>query len=84
MQENHETLLMFCTSEKPCISVIGLKWIQDIDGNFDKFDAHDFNNLFKKPLLLSIVQIYDTCGWISPLVFWSKALMQHIRTLGLD
>lgn len=83
MQDNHETPLMLRTSEQPFSSVLGLKWISDIDV-FSYLMHTPSSNYTKRTLLSSIAQMYDPCGWISPIVFWSKVLMQHVWTLGLD
>ena len=74
---------MLRTSEQPFSSVLGLKWIPDIDV-FSYLMHTPSSNYTKRTLLSSIAQIYDPCGWISPIVFWSKVLMQHVWTLGLD
>nr|CAD7196037.1 unnamed protein product [Timema douglasi] len=35
-------------------------------------------------LVSAVAQIYDPCGWLTPVVFWAKSLMQLLRTLGLS
>nr|CAD7610345.1 unnamed protein product [Timema genevievae] len=34
-------------------------------------------------ILLIVAQIYDPCGWLTPVVFWAKYFIQLLWTLGL-
>lgn len=82
-QEHCEVPLMFRSSGQPCLSVLGLKWISDSD-EFSYSSIIPSKISTKRTLLSAIAQIYDPIGMLTPLVFWAKALMQYVWSLGLD
>lgn len=80
--EHHGTPLLFPSLEQPCCNVLGLKWLPELDA-FSYVVTVDKQNSTKRSVLSAIARIYDPMGWLTPVVFWAKSLMQYLWTLGL-
>lgn len=82
-REHCDSPLMFRASGQPCLSVLGLKWLSESD-EFSYMTSKPSTHFTKRTVLSAIAQIYDPLGWVSPVVFFAKAIMQHLWTLGLQ
>lgn len=81
--DHQDQPLYFRSQDEPTFSVLGLMWSPKSDSFFYKVDPHE-QPPTKRSVLSLIAKIFDPCGWITPIVLWAKALMQHIWTLGLQ
>ncbi|XP_054257148.1 uncharacterized protein LOC128982124 [Macrosteles quadrilineatus] len=71
------------STDSPCVSILGLKWNPHSD-TFSYAISEAPLIFTKRAILSSIAKIYDVTGMLTPVIFWAKALMQHIWSLGLD
>lgn len=64
------------------VSVLGLQWSTSSDYfTYSLNLAHNSNT--KRQILSVIAQIYDPCGFLSPIVMWAKCYMQLLWSKGL-
>lgn len=63
--------------------MLGLKWLSVAD-QFSYTTSKPSEKFTKRTVLSAIAQIYDPLGWVTPVVFFAKAIMQHLWTLGLQ
>lgn len=81
-QDFRETPLQFLSSDQPTFNVLGLKWSPQND--VFSYSISTPNQVdTKRAVLSAIARIYDPCGWLTPVVLWAKAIMQHLWALGL-
>lgn len=81
-QDFRETPLQFSTSDQPTFNVLGLKWSPQNDV-FSYAISTPSQPYTKRAVLSAIARIYDPCGWLTPVILWAKAIMQHLWALGL-
>lgn len=82
--ENHkESPLALSPPDQPLFSILGLKWFPEHD-TFSYLVQLPSEMPTKRNILSCIARIYDPCGWVSPLVFWAKALIQRLWILKLS
>lgn len=80
--DHRGTPLLFPSLDQPLCNVLGLKWLPELD-SFSYIVSVDKQNSTKRSVLSAIARIYDPMGWLTPVVFWAKSLMQYLWTLGL-
>lgn len=84
MPRSHlEKPLHFQSSDNPFYSVLGIKWVSETDQFAYRLQIPD-KPLTKRNILSAIAQIFDPCGFLAPVIFWAKALLQLLWTLGLQ
>lgn len=64
------------------LKILGLRWSPKADTFFYSFNCSD-RICTKRTLLSELARIYDPLGFLAPLTFFSKLLIQHLWTLGL-
>lgn len=74
--------LQFPSLDQPLCNILGLKWLPELDA-FSYIVLIDKQTSTKRSVLSAIARIYDPMGWLTPVVFWAKSLMQYLWTLGL-
>lgn len=79
-----EQPLYFLCEENPLFSVLGLKWISSSDNFAYKIQSPSYHLPTKRNILATVAQIFDPCGFLTPITFWTKALIQLLWTLGLQ
>lgn len=82
-ESHREKPLLFESSENPIYSVLGIKWLAEPD----QFAYHlqiPTKVPTKRNILSTVARIYDVCGWLTPVIFWTKSLLQLLWTLGLQ
>ncbi|KAH9635658.1 hypothetical protein HF086_001449 [Spodoptera exigua] len=73
-----QTSKSFEESGNEFVKILGIRW-NPSDDNFSYSFSDSFNVQFTKRSILSIVaRIYDPLGWISPVVFAAKSLLQEM------
>ncbi|XP_054259330.1 uncharacterized protein LOC128984071 [Macrosteles quadrilineatus] len=80
---HRETPVFLQDSSQPHDTILGIHWPPVTDCftyNFN-FSA---SATTKRQVLSVIAQIYDPCGFLSPIVMWAKRFMQLLWTKGLD
>ncbi|XP_054277190.1 uncharacterized protein LOC128996060 [Macrosteles quadrilineatus] len=80
---HRETPVFLQDSSQPHHTILGIHWSPVTDCftyNFN-FSA---SATTKRQVLSVIAQIYDPCGFLSPIVMWAKRFMQLLWTKGLD
>lgn len=82
-EEHRGTLLHFRAQDQPLCSILGLKWLPEMDA-FSYLVSVGHKPQTKRSVLSIIAQIYDPMGWLTPVTFWAKSFMQHIWTLGIQ
>ncbi|KAJ0174495.1 hypothetical protein K1T71_009603 [Dendrolimus kikuchii] len=71
-------------NDESYLKILGIKWDPVCD-RFTYSFSNKFNVEFTKRSILSIIaRIFDPLGWIAPIVFSAKVLLQEIWYLGLS
>lgn len=60
------------------VGILGLSWDPNLDKFFLKFEFANSTPFSKRIVLSQLAQIYDPCGWVSPIVLWAKIFMRDI------
>ncbi|KAJ0169408.1 hypothetical protein K1T71_014995 [Dendrolimus kikuchii] len=66
------------------IKVLGMQWIPQTDEFTYHISVPTLEKFTKRSILSTIARLYDPSGWISPVIFRAKLLIQHLWTLKLD
>lgn len=82
-EKHKESPLALSPPDQPLFSILGLKWFPEND-TFSYLVKLPSEIPTKRNVLSCIARIYDPCGWVSPLVFWAKALIQRLWILKLS
>uniref|UniRef100_A0A8D9F1Z1 Integrase catalytic domain-containing protein n=2 Tax=Cacopsylla melanoneura TaxID=428564 RepID=A0A8D9F1Z1_9HEMI len=73
--DHREKPLALRENEEPTFKILGLHW----DPASDTFSYHvsDIDVVFTKRSILShVARMFDPLGWLSPVIFWAKYLLQ--------
>ncbi|KAI5735873.1 hypothetical protein M8J77_023758 [Diaphorina citri] len=73
--DHREKPLALRDNEEPTFKILGLHW----DPASDTFSYHvsDIDIVFTKRSILShVARMFDPLGWLSPVIFWAKYLLQ--------
>jgi hypothetical protein len=70
-------------SLQPHFTILGIHWSPTTDSFTYNLNLPQ-NSRTKRQVLSVIAQIYDPCGFLSPIVMWAKQFMQLIWTKGLN
>lgn len=79
-----EKPIYFRTPDQPLISILGLQWIPNTDCFTYKINISKTTIQTKRTVLSSIAKLYDPCGFLSPVIFSAKSLIQLLWTLGCE
>nr|CAD7265955.1 unnamed protein product [Timema shepardi] len=74
----HNSLQQFWKLEEPPLSKVVTRDEEICENKFLNTHATD------STVLSAIAQIYDPCGWLTPVIFWAKSLMKLQWTLGIS
>lgn len=77
-----EKPMYFQGPDNPFYSILGIKWESENDHFSYRLDIPE-KPLTKRNILSAVAQIFDPCGYLAPTIFWTKALLQLLWTLGL-
>lgn len=75
--------LLFHPDSQVKLSALGIKW-DPISDTFSFNSSEIDSTCTKRSILSNVAKIYDPLGWISPIVFIVKCLIQQLWLLGLD
>ena len=79
----HKNVVSFEENENTPIKILGLEWLPNQD-QF-RFHANVLNrNCTKRVILSELAHTYDPLGFLTPLSFLIKYLIQTLWTLGID
>ena len=79
----HKNVVSFEENDNTPIKILGLEWLPNQD-QF-KFHANVLNrNCTKRVILSELARTYDPLGFLTPLSFLIKYLIQTLWTLGID
>lgn len=65
------------------LKILGLKWLPSSDVYIYSLETMD-RPCTKRTILSEVARIFDPLGFLSPLTFFTKYLIQHLWILGLD
>lgn len=82
--EHQESPIYFRATDQPLISILGLQWLPNTDCFTYKINITDTSVQTKRTVLSSIAKLYDPCGFLSPVIFTAKSLIQLLWTLGCE
>jgi hypothetical protein len=77
-----EKPLRFDSDNLNIIKILGLYWDSESD-MFSYFTALSETSYTKRSILSNIARIFDPCGWLAPVTFKAKSIMQELWTLGV-
>ena len=80
--EDCEPLLSIDSVDSPCVKILGLQFESESDA-FTYALSYPSHSSSKRSILSDISRIFDPLGWISPVVFFAKRLMQDVWKTGL-
>lgn len=69
--------------ETPLHTVLGLYWNQETD-SFQYTVTIPKSTPTRRSILSCIARLYDPMGWLSPVILWAKAFIQHLWINGTD
>ena len=73
----------FQYENQPAAEILGLAWNPKKDKFSYKFDA-GFGDITKRTILSEVARLFDPLGFISPVTFYGKWLIQYLWHCGLD
>lgn len=82
-EDYRETPLYFRSPDQPLFCILGIKWLPAND-SFSYTIEISSHPCTKRSLLSLIARIYDPCGWLTPVIFYAKCLIQILWTLGIS
>ncbi|KAJ8937182.1 hypothetical protein NQ318_017031 [Aromia moschata] len=82
LDERQISPLSFDTPEDSTVKILGLRWNPHLDSFSYVVDTHP-KTCSKRNILSELARIFDPLGFLSPLTFFVKYLIQHLWTLGL-
>lgn len=81
--DHRETPVFLQDMSQPHFTILGLHWSPSTDAF-----TYDLNlpqeSTTKRQVLSAIAQIYDPCGFLSPIIMWAKCFMQLLWAKGLE
>ncbi|XP_054287857.1 uncharacterized protein LOC129003585 [Macrosteles quadrilineatus] len=82
--EHKETPVELTENNEAFFSVLGLKWTPESDMlSYKVKDVEISAILTKRRILSTIAKLYDLPGFLTPVIFWAKTLIQYLWTTGL-
>ncbi|XP_054286072.1 uncharacterized protein LOC129002359 [Macrosteles quadrilineatus] len=82
--EHKETPVELTENSEAFFSVLGLKWTPESDMlSYKVKDVEISAILTKRRILSTIAKLYDLPGFLTPVIFWAKKLIQYLWTTGL-
>ncbi|XP_054259587.1 uncharacterized protein LOC128984305 [Macrosteles quadrilineatus] len=82
--EHKETPVELTENSEAFFSVLGLKWTPESDMlSYKVKDVEISAILTKRRILSTIAKLYDLPGFLTPVIFWAKTLIQYLWTTGL-
>lgn len=83
--EHKQVPLLFKDAESPhSVSVLGVLYDPVRDIFSYKVDDPPNTQVTKRSILSAVARMYDPNGWISPVIFWAKCLLQRLWIKGLN
>jgi hypothetical protein len=70
--------------EKDAINVLGLKWSPKSDTFVYEIGSISITKFTKREILSRIAQVFDPLGWLSPVIFRAKCLIQTLWRHKID
>ncbi|XP_054260682.1 uncharacterized protein LOC128985314 [Macrosteles quadrilineatus] len=82
--EHKESPVELTDGSEAFYSVLGLRWTPETDMLSYKVKNVEVGHLLTKRMILStIAKLYDLPGFLTPVIFWAKTLIQYLWTTGL-
>lgn len=83
--EHKQVPLLFENEDNPqSVSVLGVLYDPVSDAFSYKSDIPSHGQVTKRNILSTVARMYDPNGWIAPILFWAKCLLQRLWLQGLD
>lgn len=70
--------------ESSSIKVLGIQWIPQSDEFTYRISLPPSTQVTKRSILSAIASLYDPNGWVTPVIFRAKLLLQKLWLLNLD
>lgn len=79
-REYCEEMQSFDSKSETGLRVLGIQWVPL--GDYFKYNVNIVNTtMTKRAILSNIARLYDPCGWLTPITFFAKSILQEIWLL---